>query len=47
MDYSNLKSKTIFDFCEDEKLISDIIIISKEAFLRELESYSLLNTHID
>ena len=45
MDYSNLKSKTIFDFCEDEKLISDIIIISKEAFLRELESYSLLNAH--
>ena len=43
MDYSNLKSKTIFGFCEDEKLISDIIIISKEAFLRDLES--LLNAH--
>jgi len=45
MDYSNLKSKTIFDFCKDKKLISDIIIIPKEAYLRELESYPLLNAH--
>ena len=45
MDYSNLKSKTIFDFCKDEKLVSDIIIIPKEAYLRELKSYPLLNAH--
>lgn len=45
MDYSNLKSKTIFDFCKDKKLISDIIIIPKEAYLRELESYPLQNAH--
>ena len=28
-DYSNLKEKTIFDFCKDEKMIKDLIIISK------------------
>ena len=28
MEYSNLKEKTIFDFCKDEKMISDIIIVS-------------------
>lgn len=39
----DLKKKTIFDLCKDEKLISDIIIVSKEAYLRELESYPLLN----
>ena len=41
----DLKKKTIFDLCKDKKLISDIIIVSKEAYLRELESYPLLNAH--
>ena len=44
-DYSNLKEKTIFDFCKDEKMISDIIIIPKDVYLRELKSYPLLNAH--
>ena len=44
-DYSNLKEKTIFDFCKDEKMISDIIIIPKDVYLRELKSYLLLNAH--
>lgn len=26
MDYNNLKKKTIFDFCTDEKMISDLVI---------------------
>lgn len=43
-DYSNLKEKTIFDFCKNEKMISDIII-PKDTYLRELKSYSLLNAH--
>ena len=45
MDYSNLKNKTIFDVCKDESLISDIIIVSKETYMKELESYPLLNAH--
>ena len=45
MDYSNLKNKTIFDLCKDESLISDIIIVPKEDFFRELVSYPLLNAH--
>lgn len=44
-DYSNLKEKTIFDFCKDEKMISDIIIIPKDVYLCELKSYPLLNAH--
>ena len=43
MDYSNLKNKTIFDVCKDESLISDIIIVSKETYMKELKSYPLLN----
>ena len=44
-DYSNLKEKTIFDFCKDEKMISDIIIMPKEDYLNELKYNSLLNAH--
>lgn len=45
MDYSNLKNKTIFDICKDDSLISDIIIVPKEAYMEELASYPLLNAH--
>ena len=45
MDYSNLKNKTIFDVCKDESLISDIIIVSKETYMKELKSYPLLHAH--
>ena len=45
MDYSNLKNKTIFDVCKDESLISDIIIVSKETYMKELKSYPLLNAY--
>ena len=45
MDYTNLKNKTIFDVCKDESLIADIIILKKEAYMRELETYPLLNAH--
>ncbi|UWH95578.1 MAG: hypothetical protein [Bacteriophage sp.] len=45
MDYSNLKSKTIFDFCKDESIINDLVV-SKEDFFRDLEEYPLLNAHV-
>lgn len=45
MNYSNLRNKTIFDVCKDESLISDIIIVPKETYMKELESYPLLNAH--
>ena len=41
MDYSNLKSKTIFDLCNDESIINDLVV-SKEDFFRDLEEYPLL-----
>ena len=45
MDYSNLKSKTIFDLCNDESIINDLVV-SKEDFFRDLEEYPLLNAHV-
>ena len=44
-DYSNLKEKTIFDFCKDEKMIKDLVV-SREDFFRDLKEYPLLNTHV-
>ena len=41
MDYSNLKSKTIFDFCDDEEMLADLIIISKEEYLKQIKEYPL------
>lgn len=43
--YSDLRHKTIFDFCKDENVINDIIIVPKDDYLKELKSYSLLNAH--
>ena len=45
MDYSNLKNKTIFDFCKDEQMIADLVV-SKEDFFRDLKEYPLLNAHV-
>lgn len=45
MDYSNLKNKTIYDFCNDESVINDLVV-SKEYFFRDLEEYPLLNAHV-
>ena len=45
MDYSNLKEKTIFDFCKDEKMIKDLVV-SREDFFRDLKEYPLLNAHV-
>ncbi len=45
MDYTNLKHKTIFDFCKDESIIADLVV-SKEDFFRDLKEYPLLNAHV-
>lgn len=45
MDYSNLKSKTIYDFCNDESIINDLVV-SREDFFRDLKEYPLLNAHV-
>ena len=45
MDYSNLKKKTIFDFCKDEQMIADLVV-SKDDFMRDVEEYPLLNAHV-
>lgn len=44
-DYSNLKEKTIFDFCKDEKMVKDLIIISKEEYLEQEKKYPLYDAH--
>ena len=45
MNYSNLKNKTIFDFCNDEQMIADVVV-SKEDFLRDVKEYPLLNANV-
>jgi hypothetical protein len=45
MEYSDLKHKTIFDFCNDENVIADLVV-SKEDFFRDLKDYPLLNAHV-
>ena len=44
-DYSNLKEKTIFDFCKNEKMIKDLVV-SREDFFRSLKKYPLCNAHV-
>lgn len=44
-DYSNLKEKTIFDFCNDAEMIEDLVV-SREDFFRNLKNYPLYNAHI-
>lgn len=43
MDYSNLKDKTIFDLCDDEDILDDIAIVSKEEYLADIKSNPLAN----
>ena len=42
-DYSNLKSKTIFDFCDDEQMLDDIVVFDKERYLKSLKEYPVGN----
>ena len=44
-DYSDLKEKTIFDFCKDAEMIEDLVV-SREDFFRNLKNYPLYNAHI-
>ena len=43
--YIILHDKTIFDFCNNESIINDLVV-SKEDFFRDLKDYPLLNAHI-
>ena len=44
-DYSNLKKKTLLDFCDDEQMIRDLVF-TREDYFRNLKEYPLLNAHI-
>lgn len=46
MDYSNLKSKTIYDLCDDEEMLKEAVIVSKDVFFQHLKEYPLLNAHV-
>ena len=43
--YSDIRSKTIFDFCNDEQMIADLVV-SKEDYFRDVQTYPLLNAHV-
>lgn len=43
--YSDIRNKTIFDFCKDEQTIVDLVV-SKEDFFRDVKEYPLLNAHV-
>lgn len=43
--YNKLHSKTIFDFCKDERIIKDLVV-SKDDFFRNLKEYPLINAHV-
>lgn len=45
MDYSNLKNKTIFDFCNDEKMLEEIVLVEKGRYFECIKEYPLLNAH--
>ena len=45
MDYTDLRSKTIFDFCNDEQMLRDLVV-SKEDFQRNLKEYPLINAYV-
>ena len=45
MDYTNLKEKTIFDFCTDEQMLKDLTVISKESYLEEVKINPLYDAY--
>ena len=44
-DYSNLKKKTLLDFCDDEQMIRDLVV-TREDYFRNLKEYPLFNAHV-
>ena len=32
MDYSNLQSKTIFDFCDDGEILDDFVLVERDRY---------------
>lgn len=46
MEYTNIKSKTIFDFCNDERIINEVIIVPKELYLEEIKKNPLVNARV-
>lgn len=45
MDYTNLKEKTIFDFCNDEKMLEEIVLVEKGRYFECIKEYPLLNAY--
>ena len=47
MDYSNLKSKTIYDFCDDSVILDELVVFSKkEDFFAAIEKKPIINAFI-
>lgn len=45
MDYSDLRNKTIFDFCKDKEMLIDLTI-SKDGFLKDIKRDPLINAFV-
>lgn len=41
--YSDLKNKTIFDFCDNQEIIDEIVVIGKDAYLAYVKLDPSLN----
>lgn len=41
--YSDLKNKTIFDFCDNQEIIDEIVVIDKGAYLANVKLDPSLN----
>ena len=46
MEYTNIKSKTIFYFCNDERIINEVIIVPKALYLEEIKKNPLVNARV-
>jgi hypothetical protein len=43
MEYNNLREKTIFDFCQDQSIIAEIVLMSKNEYLEVLKEHPIEN----
>lgn len=43
--YDDLKNKTIFDFCDDESILADIVVVDKVDYIANLQENPINNAN--
>lgn len=43
--YDDLKNKTIFDFCDDESILADIVVVDKIDYIANLQENPINNAN--